>query len=83
MTNYTLLTVLLIAQIRLAHFLSSLQELCPLGPQLDTSTPLGGVQLLQSFIQAYRLLYAMKANLADLPTPRLALYIPLVSGDGR
>ncbi|KAK9836521.1 hypothetical protein WJX74_002145 [Apatococcus lobatus] len=53
-----------------------------LGPLLDMATELGRYELLRTCIQAYRLLFVMKVNLADLPT-RLAPYVILDRGDGR
>ncbi|KAK9836706.1 hypothetical protein WJX74_006469 [Apatococcus lobatus] len=65
-------------------FLPQLAEQAPitLGPLLDMATELGRYELLRTCIQAYRLLFVMKVNLADLPT-RLAPYVILDRGDGR
>ncbi|KAK9828229.1 hypothetical protein WJX74_004567 [Apatococcus lobatus] len=65
-------------------FLPQLADQAPitLGHPLDMATELGRYELLRTCIQAYRLLFVMNVNLADLPT-RLAPYVILDRGDGR
>lgn len=58
------------------------QPAIPLGPELDMATDLGRWELLRSWLQAYRLLVVMNAQVADLPT-RLTPYGVVDRGDGR